>query len=47
MKKTVQVLIPMELYELLREHAEEEQRTLSGQIRQIIRIYFRQMGKKV
>lgn len=42
-KKIVQTCLPIELYETLRAYAEYEHRTLSGQIRQILKLYFQQL----
>ena len=47
MKKTIQVLLPMELYEAVKEYAEKEHRTLSGQVRQILRVYMRDIDERV
>ena len=44
-KKIVQTCLPLELYETLQAHAEEEQRSLSAQIRQILKSYFQQLNE--
>ena len=44
-KKSVSILLPMELYEPLLELAKEDHRPLSSQIRQIIKWYLQKQGK--
>ena len=44
-KKTVSILLPLELYETLVRMAEEDRRSLSGQIRQILRWYLQSQNK--
>lgn len=44
-KKSVSILLPMELYEPLLETANEDCRSLSNQIRQIIKWYLQNQGK--
>ena len=38
-KKTVSILLPIEIYESLQKIAQEDHRSLSGQIRQILKWY--------
>ena len=42
-KKIVQTCLPMDLHETLCAYAKYEHRTLSGQIRQILKLYFQQL----
>ena len=44
-KKHISILIPLELYEPLLETANEDCRSLSNQIRQIIKWYLQKQGK--
>lgn len=44
-KKTVTVALPIELHRQLKQYADEDQRTVSGEIRQILKGYLEYMDR--
>ena len=44
-KKTVSILLPLDLYDSLHQHAVADDHTMSGEIRQILRGYTEYMAR--
>ena len=46
-KKSVSVLLPVEVYDRLKQYADEDSRSLSGEIRRIITCYLNDTNRAV